>query len=90
MGTIKDKGGRDLVDTEEIKKRWNVQITFPSEFVVSCLSWGSGPILGALLLVLVLIILVLISPDLLGDPDKYAPANPLAWCPFSQVPVPLL
>ena len=69
---------------------WNVQITFPSEFVVSCLSWGSGPILGALLLVLVLIILVLISPDLLGDPDKYAPANPLAWCPFSQVPVPLL
>ena len=22
MGTIKDKGGRDLVDTEEIKKRW--------------------------------------------------------------------
>ena len=22
MGTIKDKGGRDLADTEEIKKRW--------------------------------------------------------------------
>ena len=22
MGTIKDKNGRDLVDTEEIKKRW--------------------------------------------------------------------
>ena len=23
MGTIKDRNGRDLVDTEEIKKRWN-------------------------------------------------------------------
>ena len=22
MGTIKDKGGRDLVDAEQIKKRW--------------------------------------------------------------------
>ena len=22
MGTIKDKNGRDLIDTEEIKKRW--------------------------------------------------------------------
>ena len=22
MGTIKDKSGRDLVDAEEIKKRW--------------------------------------------------------------------
>ena len=22
MGTIKDKNGRDLVDTEEIKRRW--------------------------------------------------------------------
>ena len=22
MGTIKDRNGRDLVDTEEIKKRW--------------------------------------------------------------------
>ena len=22
MGTIKDKNGKDLVDTEEIKKRW--------------------------------------------------------------------
>ena len=22
MGTIKDKNGRDLVDTEEIQKRW--------------------------------------------------------------------
>jgi len=22
MGTIKDKNGRDLVDTEEIEKRW--------------------------------------------------------------------
>ena len=22
MGTIKDKNGRDLADTEEIKKRW--------------------------------------------------------------------
>ena len=23
MGTIKDKNGRDLVDAEKIKKRWN-------------------------------------------------------------------
>ena len=23
MGTIKDRSGRDLVDTEEVKKRWN-------------------------------------------------------------------
>ena len=34
-------------------------------------------ILGALLLLLILISLVLFSPDLLGDPDNYTPANPL-------------
>ena len=34
-------------------------------------------ILGALLLVLALILLVLFTPDLLGDPDNYTPANPL-------------
>nr|O99342.1 RecName: Full=Cytochrome b; AltName: Full=Complex III subunit 3; AltName: Full=Complex III subunit III; AltName: Full=Cytochrome b-c1 complex subunit 3; AltName: Full=Ubiquinol-cytochrome-c reductase complex cytochrome b subunit [Kobus ellipsiprymnus]AAD13493.1 cytochrome b [Kobus ellipsiprymnus] len=34
-------------------------------------------ILGALLLILVLMLLVLFAPDLLGDPDNYAPANPL-------------
>ncbi|KAB0399073.1 hypothetical protein E2I00_011876, partial [Balaenoptera physalus] len=34
-------------------------------------------ILGALLLILASLILVLFSPDLLGDPDNYTPANPL-------------
>nr|BAU67785.1 cytochrome b [Lutra lutra] len=34
-------------------------------------------ILGALLLALMLMMLVLFSPDLLGDPDNYTPANPL-------------
>nr|QLR06844.1 cytochrome b [Gazella subgutturosa subgutturosa] len=34
-------------------------------------------ILGALLLILALMLLVLFSPDLLGDPDNYTPANPL-------------
>uniref|UniRef100_A0AAU8BEE0 Cytochrome b n=1 Tax=Soriculus sp. 3 XXP-2024 TaxID=3230345 RepID=A0AAU8BEE0_9EUTH len=34
-------------------------------------------ILGVLLLILVLTSLVLFSPDLLGDPDNYSPANPL-------------
>nr|AAF15156.1 cytochrome b [Eliurus minor]AAF15157.1 cytochrome b [Eliurus minor] len=34
-------------------------------------------ILGILLLFLFLISLVLFSPDLLGDPDNYTPANPL-------------
>ena len=34
-------------------------------------------ILGTLLLVLALILLVLFTPDLLGDPDNYTPANPL-------------
>nr|AXA20082.1 cytochrome b [Giraffa camelopardalis peralta] len=34
-------------------------------------------ILGALLLILVLMLLVLFTPDLLGDPDNYTPANPL-------------
>ncbi|TEA25114.1 hypothetical protein DBR06_SOUSAS6010102 [Sousa chinensis] len=34
-------------------------------------------ILGALLLILASLILVLFSPNLLGDPDNYTPANPL-------------
>nr|YP_007626211.1 cytochrome b [Hippocamelus antisensis]AEP21480.1 cytochrome b [Hippocamelus antisensis] len=34
-------------------------------------------ILGALLLILFLMLLVLFTPDLLGDPDNYTPANPL-------------
>nr|YP_010037195.1 cytochrome b [Speothos venaticus]ALD16191.1 cytochrome b [Speothos venaticus]QQW47867.1 cytochrome b [Speothos venaticus] len=34
-------------------------------------------ILGALLLLLALMSLVMFSPDLLGDPDNYTPANPL-------------
>nr|ADK21545.1 cytochrome b [Soriculus nigrescens] len=34
-------------------------------------------ILGILLLILILSCLVLFSPDLLGDPDNYTPANPL-------------
>ncbi|KAF5920408.1 hypothetical protein HPG69_009658, partial [Diceros bicornis minor] len=37
--------------------------------------------LGCLLLVLVPLILVLFSPDLLGDPDNYTPANPLSTPP---------
>ena len=34
-------------------------------------------ILGAILLILALMLLVLSTPDLLGDPDNYTPANPL-------------
>nr|BAA22077.1 cytochrome b [Ovis aries] len=34
-------------------------------------------ILGAMLLILALMLLVLFTPDLLGDPDNYTPANPL-------------
>nr|ABC02031.1 cytochrome b [Capra sibirica] len=34
-------------------------------------------ILGATLLILALMLLVLFTPDLLGDPDNYTPANPL-------------
>nr|WAS33567.1 cytochrome b [Sus scrofa domesticus] len=34
-------------------------------------------ILGALFMMLILLILVMFSPDLLGDPDDYTPANPL-------------
>nr|Q9T6I4.1 RecName: Full=Cytochrome b; AltName: Full=Complex III subunit 3; AltName: Full=Complex III subunit III; AltName: Full=Cytochrome b-c1 complex subunit 3; AltName: Full=Ubiquinol-cytochrome-c reductase complex cytochrome b subunit [Lepus sinensis]CAB65747.1 cytochrome b [Lepus sinensis] len=33
--------------------------------------------LGFLMLILMLMLLVLFSPDLLGDPDNYTPANPL-------------
>nr|Q9TDK6.1 RecName: Full=Cytochrome b; AltName: Full=Complex III subunit 3; AltName: Full=Complex III subunit III; AltName: Full=Cytochrome b-c1 complex subunit 3; AltName: Full=Ubiquinol-cytochrome-c reductase complex cytochrome b subunit [Sousa chinensis]AAD54456.1 cytochrome b [Sousa chinensis] len=35
-------------------------------------------ILGALLLILTLLALTLFTPDLLGDPDNYTPANPLS------------
>nr|QOQ85466.1 cytochrome b [Phocoena phocoena]QOQ85479.1 cytochrome b [Phocoena phocoena] len=35
-------------------------------------------ILGALLFILTLLTLTLFSPDLLGDPDNYTPANPLS------------
>nr|AVM10777.1 cytochrome b [Tursiops aduncus] len=35
-------------------------------------------ILGALLLILILLALTLFTPDLLGDPDNYTPANPLS------------
>nr|AMM05058.1 cytochrome b [Arctocephalus forsteri] len=38
-------------------------------------------ILGALLLILILMLLVMFSPDLLGDPDNYIPANPLSTPP---------
>nr|BAA07019.1 cytochrome b [Bubalus bubalis] len=38
-------------------------------------------ILGALLLILALMLLVLFTPDLLGDPDNYTPANPLSTPP---------
>nr|AFX95807.1 cytochrome b [Ovis aries]AKP54957.1 cytochrome b [Ovis aries] len=34
-------------------------------------------ILRAILLILILMLLVLFTPDLLGDPDNYTPANPL-------------
>nr|Q34501.1 RecName: Full=Cytochrome b; AltName: Full=Complex III subunit 3; AltName: Full=Complex III subunit III; AltName: Full=Cytochrome b-c1 complex subunit 3; AltName: Full=Ubiquinol-cytochrome-c reductase complex cytochrome b subunit [Euryzygomatomys spinosus]AAC52561.1 cytochrome b light strand [Euryzygomatomys spinosus]APC60594.1 cytochrome b [Euryzygomatomys spinosus] len=34
-------------------------------------------ILGLLLMILTLLMLILFSPDLLGDPDNYTPANPL-------------
>nr|WGJ64219.1 cytochrome b [Trinomys eliasi] len=34
-------------------------------------------ILGVLLMLLTLLSLILFSPDLLGDPDNYSPANPL-------------
>ncbi|YP_009407650.1 cytochrome b (mitochondrion) [Sagmatias obliquidens] len=35
-------------------------------------------ILGALFLILILLALTLFTPDLLGDPDNYTPANPLS------------
>nr|YP_009520103.1 cytochrome b [Proechimys trinitatis]ATB18521.1 cytochrome b [Proechimys trinitatis] len=34
-------------------------------------------ILGLMLMLLILMMLILFSPDLLGDPDNYTPANPL-------------
>ncbi|TEA30350.1 hypothetical protein DBR06_SOUSAS17110005 [Sousa chinensis] len=38
-------------------------------------------ILDALLLILALLVLALFSPDLLGNPDNYTPANPLSMPP---------
>nr|AIW63894.1 cytochrome b [Microcebus murinus] len=38
-------------------------------------------LLGLMLLLITLMILVLFSPDLLGDPDNYMPANPLSTPP---------
>nr|ABV44684.1 cytochrome b [Piliocolobus badius] len=38
-------------------------------------------ILGVVLLLLILMMLVLFSPDLLSDPDNYTPANPLSTPP---------
>nr|AGZ84732.1 cytochrome b [Eulemur rufifrons] len=38
-------------------------------------------LLGLLLLILLTMMLVLFSPDLLGDPDNYTPANPLSTPP---------
>nr|O99797.1 RecName: Full=Cytochrome b; AltName: Full=Complex III subunit 3; AltName: Full=Complex III subunit III; AltName: Full=Cytochrome b-c1 complex subunit 3; AltName: Full=Ubiquinol-cytochrome-c reductase complex cytochrome b subunit [Eulemur macaco macaco]AAD13166.1 cytochrome b [Eulemur macaco macaco] len=38
-------------------------------------------LLGLLLLILLVMMLVLFSPDLLGDPDNYTPANPLSTPP---------
>nr|P24962.1 RecName: Full=Cytochrome b; AltName: Full=Complex III subunit 3; AltName: Full=Complex III subunit III; AltName: Full=Cytochrome b-c1 complex subunit 3; AltName: Full=Ubiquinol-cytochrome-c reductase complex cytochrome b subunit [Stenella longirostris]CAA39739.1 cytochrome b [Stenella longirostris] len=38
-------------------------------------------ILGGLLLILTLLALTLFTPDLLGDPDNYTPANPLSTPP---------
>nr|AGZ84730.1 cytochrome b [Eulemur rubriventer]AII98558.1 cytochrome b [Eulemur rubriventer] len=38
-------------------------------------------LLGLLLLILLAMMLVLFSPDLLGDPDNYTPANPLSTPP---------
>lgn len=33
--------------------------------------------LGLLIIIIILLALVLFTPDLLGDPDNYIPANPL-------------
>lgn len=38
-------------------------------------------ILGLFIMILVLLSLVLFSPDILGDPDNYTPANPLSTPP---------
>nr|BAF80129.1 cytochrome b [Vespertilio murinus] len=38
-------------------------------------------ILGLFMMILVLLCLVMFSPDLLGDPDNYTPANPLSTPP---------
>nr|ABO27210.1 cytochrome b [Cynopterus horsfieldii] len=40
--------------------------------------------LGALVMTLALLLLVLFSPDLLGDPDNYIPANPLNTPPHIE------
>nr|ADZ99062.1 cytochrome b [Trichechus manatus]QGN66511.1 cytochrome b [Trichechus manatus latirostris] len=38
-------------------------------------------LLGLFLLILILLLLTLFSPDMLGDPDNYTPANPLSTPP---------
>nr|AIW09203.1 cytochrome b [Mesocapromys auritus] len=38
-------------------------------------------ILGLMMMILILSMLILFSPDLLGDPDNYTPANPLSTPP---------
>ena len=50
---------------------------FPPTFFLFHPYYTIKDILGVLLLFLVLMSLVLFSPDLLGDPDNYTPANPL-------------
>lgn len=40
--------------------------------------------IGLLFWILTLMMLVLLSPDLLGDPDNYTPANPLSISPISN------
>ena len=37
MGTINDKNGRDLVDAEEIKKRWKEYMEFHIYVLVYCI-----------------------------------------------------
>ncbi|NP_542255.1 cytochrome b (mitochondrion) [Vombatus ursinus] len=38
-------------------------------------------IMGAILMILALLLLTLFSPDMLGDPDNFSPANPLSTPP---------
>nr|YP_009546802.1 cytochrome b [Hydrodamalis gigas]AYP41001.1 cytochrome b [Hydrodamalis gigas] len=43
--------------------------------------YSTKDLLGLFLLILVLLLLTLFSPDMLGDPDNYTPANPLSTPP---------